>query len=749
MNLTVFAAAHSLFLILLIITPQILLHSDTETNTSIKHSIGLIIIQITFILAAELATIALSILIKQRAGQFLRLAWAVLTIPLALFVIADFGVFTAGGSHLDLNTIRFALTHGRDLAPIIFSENNAAAWTIALLAIILGLGLSAAGWKTRLLKHCRTYAAITMTISLLFLTGTAASICRDTNPVSSDTIYSLIHLTCAPATQSSNAKAIPIITKLKLAQLIRQGTNSGQITSPTEKLSSAPPPNLQTTANSTLDNIVTVILESTRRDAITPYNHNLDTTPFLQTMAEEGMTVSDAYVNYAYTSKSLVAIPCGIPPNPTLAITESEPDGILQPCLPHLLKPLGYRSAFFMSSHSGFENGQQLAANVGYDTYMSQENLDPTGWETVNYFGLEERAMTKPIMRWVDQQRTPFLLTILTLSSHHPFQPPPSFPKKTYPGPQQWSDYLNTIRYVDSFLAELFNEFEQRGLAENTLFVFTADHGTDVSFRDHRRPFQENILTPLILWHKGLIPRSTVVSGLRQHTDIVPTIVDLLELETTEGSFYGTSLRQPAGDRTIPVTCKFNLCLGHVTSEFKFFHYDDGNQSELYDLAEDPQDNNNLASLLPPALTEKYVHELKRWQGEISKIYDKQRVAQGSDVRGAQSTDTTRDITFVDARLTGDLQPGRQARLTLIVKPGAESSSEKYELEIVDANRSRTPLSTRRATLPKTADSYSNKAATEIEFTFTVPEQAAPGAAYILVKPASGQQTPLIPAWIN
>jgi lipoteichoic acid synthase len=69
-------------------------------------------------------------------------------------------------------------------------------------------------------------------------------------------------------------------------------------------------------------NVVIIVLESTRAKSTTPYNEDLDTTPFLANLANESLVMERAYAVVPHTSKALVASLCGIPPLLDTAKTE-------------------------------------------------------------------------------------------------------------------------------------------------------------------------------------------------------------------------------------------------------------------------------------------------------------------------------------------------------------------------------------------------------------------------------------------
>ena len=274
--------------------------------------------------------------------------------------------------------------------------------------------------------------------------------------------------------------------------------------------------------------MVFVILESTRARSVTPYAREMATTPFLGRLAERGLRVEHAYAVVPHTSKALVPIQCGVHPKITTAIQEANPGGIPSACLAELLGAQGYATAFIQPAEEEFERRRGLVANFGFQTFLGKESL-PTGFEESSYFGYEDDSMLEPALAWVDRQTGPFFLTVLTLTAHHDYRLPKSFPKRELAAEESLNRYLNALAYTDRFVERLFAGFDQRSLLAQTLFVIVGDHGE--AFGEHGRSEHDNVLyeegvaVPLLLVGAGLEEmRGRAVGGLRETSDIVPTV---------------------------------------------------------------------------------------------------------------------------------------------------------------------------------------------------------------------------------
>lgn len=391
-------------------------------------------------------------------------------------------------------------------------------------------------------------------------------------------------------------------------------------------------------------NVVIVLLESIRARSITPYNPKMPTTPFLANIAKRSVKIDDMSAVLPHTSKSLVPILCGVPSKVTIRIVEGKFGGLPARCLPHLLKPLGYRSAFFQPATIHFEDRAGLVDNMGFDVLKGHEDFNTKGFAKTNYFGYEDQIMFKPSLRWLDQTlktKDPFLLTYLLLVSHHTYTTPPSFPKKKYTNStdKELNNYLNSLRYIDNFLADLFAQFKRRGLYDNTIFMFVADHGE--AFGEHGRRQHDNVLwqetlrVPAFLFSPKLWPQGGHITGPRQQLDIAPTLVELLGFRPTQGHFPGTSLFRPVSPkRKLFFSCWYEQqCLGMRHGKYKYVYHYRRRPMELYDLKKDPYERKSLAGqpAFPPKRFKAAEREMLMWREKINGIYEqasKQRIQQ-------------------------------------------------------------------------------------------------------------------------
>ena len=190
-----------------------------------------------------------------------------------------------------------------------------------------------------------------------------------------------------------------------------------------------------------------------------------------------------------------------------------------------------------------------------------------------------------------------------------------------------WAAYLGLVRLADEALGTVLDELDAQGLADETLTLFTVDHG---EFMGQRQMFQKFemyepiIRVPTLVRLPGRPPRS--FERPVSHLDLMPTLLELLGLEEPDG-LDGLSLARCVTEGveppSRPVFSLFSGCYGAgptrraVVSEQCKYVYDPDDVPELYDLEADPLEMTNLAADPAHAGTARTLHAaLERWARE-------------------------------------------------------------------------------------------------------------------------------------
>ncbi len=106
------------------------------------------------------------------------------------------------------------------------------------------------------------------------------------------------------------------------------------------------------------------------------------------------------------------------------------------------------------------------------------------------------------------------------------------------------SDYYALIKEIDEWVGKILDKLDEHGLSENTLVIFTSDHGEMLGAHGMREKnvfYEESAHIPLLIRFPGEIDSAVTVDGYVSLIDLFPTILDYLEIE--ERASDGKSLR--------------------------------------------------------------------------------------------------------------------------------------------------------------------------------------------------------------
>jgi phosphoglycerol transferase MdoB-like AlkP superfamily enzyme len=523
--------------------------------------------------------------------------------------------YKATGSTLDYSFIMHALSSFGETWKIIVAGTSAFHWV--LLVAVLGYVLFGPTLVTRLLGRRwhvplrtagRPWAAPLVACSAALALGVLSALPSATDASNTFSRDPLVNMVLIEFAQPDFEKEI------------RTNLVAGK---PPTEASLAPTPLTDRR------NVVMVFLESTRARSTTPYNKDLKTTPFLDKLARKSLVAERAYAVVPHTSKALVAANCGVAPPLDTRNTESETRVIPARCLPELLAEQGYRTAFFQSATGSFERRDQLVENFGYEDFYPLESMDTKGFERANYFGFEDDIMLEPSRRWLQKEpERPFLATYLTVTAHHDYVVPKRYGKKKFVNDELLNDYLNTLRYQDFFLKNLFRQYREMGLYENTTFIVFGDHGE--GFGEHGRLQHDNTIhneglrVPLIIHEPGRFEGGERLERPVYLLDVLPTAADLLGYDIVDGTYPGLSMFAPATERTLMASCyQENRCLASIEGSDKYIYHYGNEDEEFYDLAADPRELENLAGDQNPEKLEKLRNDLLAWQAQVTASYEK------------------------------------------------------------------------------------------------------------------------------
>ncbi|MFV0484147.1 MAG: LTA synthase family protein [Bacteroidales bacterium] len=281
------------------------------------------------------------------------------------------------------------------------------------------------------------------------------------------------------------------------------------------------------TTITTKPNIVIIVLESFGRSNFGYLNKDIPGykgfTPFLDSLSQHCYSFKNAFANGRNSIDALPSIITSIPTiNESFILSDYSGNSINS--LANLLKPQGYYSAFFHGAPNGSMGFDAFMQQAGYDDYFGKTEYNNDD-DDDGYWGLWDEPFLQYFANSMGSFKEPFLTTVFTLSSHHPFQVP-----KQYEGvfPKGEIPLQECIGYTDNALRNFFNTCKRKPWFNNTLFVITADHMSNNAIDKYNNDWG-TFAIPMMLYMPGKedftgFDDSTYV----QQIDVMPTIMNLV-----------------------------------------------------------------------------------------------------------------------------------------------------------------------------------------------------------------------------
>jgi arylsulfatase A-like enzyme len=380
-------------------------------------------------------------------------------------------------------------------------------------------------------------------------------------------------------------------------------------------------------------------VDSLRRDHLSCYGYHRCTSPHLDQLAARGVLFENMFSAYVPTTPGYSSMLTGRDVMTTGMVSLS-PKGPLdpdQPTLGELLREHGYVSSC-VGFGPGFWRGFDKYAD--YEAWLSWEDRPARKAENLN-----DKAL--PMLDEMAASGQPWCLFLRHMDPHAPYLPPPPFDTMFYSGDPcdptlpdtmgpvrdfkpfrdfhlSWmppgirdiahviAQYDGELAYMDACIARIFTRLQELGQWEDTLIVFTADHGETLAdhgcYFDHHGTYEPTLMVPLVLCWPGKLPPGVRIKGQALLEDIVPTLVDLMGLEKAKKvPFDGKNLMRMVRGQVQEYRSEFYIseCTwmrkrGWRTPEWKLIEalepdFHGKPPLELYNLVLDPLEAQNLA----------------------------------------------------------------------------------------------------------------------------------------------------------
>jgi choline-sulfatase len=399
-------------------------------------------------------------------------------------------------------------------------------------------------------------------------------------------------------------------------------------------------------------NVLLIIADALRPDHMGCYGYSRDTTPFMDSLAREGILFKNCISNCNHTMPGLITIFTGV-----------------------------YQVVHGIDSQKSFEiwNDSWIRGKSPF-ALMQESGYVITGPDPNIYGRVGYAREVKDVITSIEELRNEkFFIWYRPETTHLPYNPAPPYDTMFFPKGYNMSDetkkrlevvkssllvhkpgliskvesgskdaiekpgyqrtvgithlydedrpglvalYDGEVRTLDDEIRNYVLKLEELGLKDNTLIIITSDHGEQLLERGavghsscslEGNLFDENIKIPFIIWCPSTLPEGKALDTQVSQVDIMPTLLDILKLEipswidgksllplikknSQEYDEKAYAMTQVCGWQMLDNDDRMVWCI-RMPEKKLIYYYDpksNGNRYELYDLINDPHEKINI-----------------------------------------------------------------------------------------------------------------------------------------------------------
>jgi arylsulfatase A-like enzyme len=293
-------------------------------------------------------------------------------------------------------------------------------------------------------------------------------------------------------------------------------------------------------------------------------------TPALDRLAREGVLCSRHYATVPVCGPNRAVMLTGTYPTRNCAVGNDLPLPIGMPTLGTLLKAEGYATGYVGKWHlDGLPRDKWTppgprrfgfdfwaAFNCSHEYFNARYFRDTP--ELIRREGYEPEVQTDLALEFLNDRTAnePFALVLSWGPPHNPYDEVPSQFRDAYDPDEirlrqnvveetvnplavglecrrTTADYYAAITALDAQFARLLKWLDENGQAENTIVVFTSDHGDMLwshGLMQKQLPYEEAIHVPLILRWPAKLAQGGVLAAPNATVDLLPTLLGLMEI---------------------------------------------------------------------------------------------------------------------------------------------------------------------------------------------------------------------------
>jgi len=297
-------------------------------------------------------------------------------------------------------------------------------------------------------------------------------------------------------------------------------------------------------------NVVVLIVESFGREYIGALNKTLEDgkykgyTPCVDSLISKSITFSHSFCNGRKSIDGMPSILSSIPMfvEPFILTPSSMND---YTGLAGILAKEGYETAFFHGAQNGSMGFQAFAQKTGFQRYYGRTEYEEScGTDDFDgTWAIWDEPFLQFFANEMSKMKQPFMTSVFTASSHHPFAVPEKYKKQFA---EEELEIHKCIRYTDMSIGKFFDTASRQPWFKNTIFVLTSDH-TNMSNHAEYQTDLGGFCSPIIIYDPSH-PEGKTLDNIAQQIDILPTILGMLNYPKPYFGFGIDVLNTPEED---------------------------------------------------------------------------------------------------------------------------------------------------------------------------------------------------------
>lgn len=283
-------------------------------------------------------------------------------------------------------------------------------------------------------------------------------------------------------------------------------------------------------------NIVLIFMESMSANLMKRFGQEKTLTPFLDSLYAKSLGFPKFFSAGIHTNHGMYATLYSFPSimkrNAMKGSVIPEYSG-----LPTVLQDYGYRTMFFMTHESQYDNMNAFFRTNGFEEIHAQEDYPAD--KVVSGFGVQDDFLYNYALKRLakeDVKEKPFFTVLLSISNHPPYVIPSWFKPKSSTKEEQ------IVEYADWSIREFMTKAAAHDWYDNTIFVLLGDHGKMVGNPDCEMPQSYNHI-PLMIYSPQMAGGKEIPAFGGQ-IDVAPTLLGMLNIPYTQNNLGIDLLRE-------------------------------------------------------------------------------------------------------------------------------------------------------------------------------------------------------------